>query len=274
MDDLLLQRLLGILCLLLLALALSWILPRPGLFPGAEEQPPVLAMDLSSPEGFVEQRRAEKQSDPPKAPPLPQESEMRFATPAEQGYDDVGAFADQPDPAPAAPSVLPPPSPPSDAPPQSRATTQKSKPAPREEIVQPRAEKPPPLPPPPKPAPEKKPERLAAESPPPKPKPAPTKPPTPKPAPEEPPKPAAPPPVPSDAGGNWYVQVGAYGMLDNAERVRGKLRAIGVNSIISPAETSKGALYRVRSGPYARGKADAVKKQLAAAGMASSVVPP
>jgi DedD protein len=75
----------------------------------------------------------------------------------------------------------------------------------------------------------------------------------------EPPKPAAAP----TAGGRWYVQVGSFSDIANARDAEGKLRSVGLPTVLSPIETSKGTLYRVRVAPLpgeaqaaaARGKA-------------------
>jgi DedD protein len=118
-----------------------------------------------------------------------------------------------------------------------------------------------------KPAEPKPVEPKAAESP----KPAPPKPAEPKPA-----KPAAEaPPVASSGGGSGkvMVQAGAYSFLDKAEGVRARAGAQGQHCVISPAETSKGTLYRLRCGPYADGAAaQAAVKTLTAAGIAAQVV--
>jgi rare lipoprotein A len=46
-----------------------------------------------------------------------------------------------------------------------------------------------------------------------------------------------------------YVQAGAFGSRDNAERLKTRLAAAGA-LFISPAERNGKPLYRVRSGPY------------------------
>jgi DedD protein len=69
------------------------------------------------------------------------------------------------------------------------------------------------------------------------------------------------------------VQAGAYSHLDKAEGVRTKAAAQGQRCVISPAETSKGTLYRLRCGPYAdRTQAQAAIKSLTAAGIAAQIV--
>lgn len=62
-------------------------------------------------------------------------------------------------------------------------------------------------------------------------------------------KPAATPaPAASDS---WFVQVGGFADIGNARQVQARLQSLGQPSILSPTETSKGTLYRVRAGPYA-----------------------
>lgn len=75
----------------------------------------------------------------------------------------------------------------------------------------------------------------------------------------EPPKPVAAP----TAGGRWYVQVGSFSDIANARDAEGRLRSAGLPTVLSPIETPKGTLYRVRVAPLsgeaqaaaARGKA-------------------
>jgi DedD protein len=125
----------------------------------------------------------------------------------------------------------------------------------------------------PKPAAAAKPaETKSAESKPAEPaKPAPSKPAEPKPA-----KPAAQAPAVASSGGGAgqvMVQAGAYSSLDRAEAVRERAGAKGQHCVISPAETSKGTLYRLRCGPYAdRTAAQAAARTLTAAGIAAQVV--
>ncbi len=51
-----------------------------------------------------------------------------------------------------------------------------------------------------------------------------------------------------NSGSGYYVQVGAYGVKQNAQRARSNAASIG-NAIISPANGSYGRIYRVRIGP-------------------------
>lgn len=80
--------------------------------------------------------------------------------------------------------------------------------------------------------------------------------------------------APSSGGsGTVLIQAGAYSHLDKAEQVRAKAGAQGQHCTISPAETAKGTLYRVRCGPYAdRVQAQAAIKALGAAGITAQLV--
>ena len=75
------------------------------------------------------------------------------------------------------------------------------------------------------------------------------------------------------AGTRWFVQVGGFADIRNAHQVQERLKGAGQASIIAPAETERGTLYRVRAGPYAsRDAAAAAQTQLAGAGFASSSI--
>ncbi|WP_020650292.1 SPOR domain-containing protein [Solimonas variicoloris] len=87
------------------------------------------------------------------------------------------------------------------------------------------------------------------------------------------PTPAAKPAVPDPAVakpaavGSWFVQVGGFADIGNARQVQARLQTLGQPSILSPTETSKGTLYRVRAGPYAgREPAQAALDKLAGNG--------
>ena len=107
-------------------------------------------------------------------------------------------------------------------------------------------------------------------------KPVESKPPESKPAPSPPKvaealKPAKPAAAPG--AGQVMVQAGAYSFLDKAEAVRTRAGAQGQHCVISPAETPKGTLYRLRCGPYPdRDKAQAAVKALTASGIAAQVI--
>ncbi|MGH8517411.1 MAG: SPOR domain-containing protein [Panacagrimonas sp.] len=109
---------------------------------------------------------------------------------------------------------------------------------------------------------------------PPPPKPIEAKPVEPKPAVPTPPKPpAASAPASPSGSGQVMVQAGAFSFLDKAEAVRERAGAQGQRCVVSPAETPKGTLYRLRCGPYAdRAQAQAAANKLSAAGIAAQVV--
>ncbi|MFT4047418.1 MAG: SPOR domain-containing protein [Solimonas sp.] len=69
------------------------------------------------------------------------------------------------------------------------------------------------------------------------------------------------------SSGNWSVQVGGFSDIGRARGVQDKLKALGQASFISPMDTSKGTLYRVRAGPYAtREAAQAAQDRLNGSG--------
>jgi DedD protein len=69
------------------------------------------------------------------------------------------------------------------------------------------------------------------------------------------------------------VQVGGFAEIANAHQAQDRLKAAGQASIIAPAETARGTLYRVRAGPYAsREAAAAARVALVAAGFGEPAV--
>jgi len=60
---------------------------------------------------------------------------------------------------------------------------------------------------------------------------------------------------------SWYVQAGAFSQESNAQNVRLRIEAAGLETSTAPHETQAGRLIRVRVGPYAT-KADAEKAAL------------
>jgi DedD protein len=46
------------------------------------------------------------------------------------------------------------------------------------------------------------------------------------------------------------IQVGSFADIANAHLAQDKLKSKGFASILAPAETAKGTLYRVRAGPF------------------------
>lgn len=237
MDETLLRRLVGLVTLAILAFLLSWLLPRPGLQRLEGER--VVTMDLT---------RADSQ--PQEQPEVATETESPTAPmPAAQ------PSAPQPNPDPdEGQSTAPPANAEADAPEVARsapteATTSRAAP-PGPDRVEPSVAKSEPAKPPSRPAPAP----AAVEH---KPEAAPPK---------------ATPRAAYSAGA--VVQAGAYSFLDKAQTVVARAASAGVSCVVSPADTAKGTLYRVRCGPYpARDQADAAVRSLSAASIAAQVVP-
>ncbi|MBT2747105.1 MULTISPECIES: SPOR domain-containing protein [unclassified Lysobacter] len=102
------------------------------------------------------------------------------------------------------------------------------------------------------------------------PKPAATKPVKIEPLPAETPKPApvaakpAEPAKPAAAGTGFAVQLGAFGNVDEANKLRDRARAAGFSAFVEQVRTDKGTLNRVRIGPVVnRADADKLKAQVA-----------
>ena len=72
---------------------------------------------------------------------------------------------------------------------------------------------------------------------------------------------------------NYFIQVGAYRTLQDAEGQRAKLSLSGTETKISEREQSGAVVYRVRVGPFDK-KADAEKskEKLEAAGLETALV--
>jgi DedD protein len=69
------------------------------------------------------------------------------------------------------------------------------------------------------------------------------------------------------------VQVGTFGLKDNADRLAARLKQQGFAAFVSPAERSGKTLYRVRVGPPgSREAAAAVVARLAATGQTGQIV--
>ncbi|TJY62246.1 hypothetical protein E4T66_08475 [Sinimarinibacterium sp. CAU 1509] len=102
----------------------------------------------------------------------------------------------------------------------------------------------------------------------PTPAPKPTPKPTPKPVPS--PVPSAPPmQTPSAAATpqQWWVQLGSFSDIENARQVETKLKTLGQAVVIAPIATTKGTLYRVRSGPFSSsGAAETAHRAVVTAG--------
>jgi len=60
---------------------------------------------------------------------------------------------------------------------------------------------------------------------------------------------------------SWYVQAGAFAQEGNAQNVRLRIEAAGLETSTAPYETQAGRLIRVRVGPF-QAKADAEKAAL------------
>lgn len=98
----------------------------------------------------------------------------------------------------------------------------------------------------------------AASSPTPLPSPSPS----PSPAASKPVAPAAPPPAAS-AGAGFAVQLGAFAKGDEANALRDRLRAAGINAFTDSVQTDGGTLTRVKAGPVlSRAEADQLKTQV------------
>ncbi|MET0291514.1 MAG: SPOR domain-containing protein [Steroidobacteraceae bacterium] len=91
-------------------------------------------------------------------------------------------------------------------------------------------------------------------------------------------KPSTPPPARTEAAapasGEWYVQVGSFSQVANAQRYAQQLRGEGFTAIVLPAAGSKG-LIRVRVGPArSRDAAAQLLGKLTSAGHKGAVVGP
>lgn len=249
MDETLLRRLVGLATLAIAAFLLSWLLPRPGLQRLQGER--VVTMDLSRADSQPEEQLpgAELETPGPAIAPgtasvVPHPDRDRDWDPADRWPEDAEA-AMPPESAEAdeAPAIA---NPATAAPaPEPKTDTKPGAKTEPGAATSPPAQRADPAPTPPR-----------------KPDPA-------TPAPRPAPKPASSPAV----GGGVQVQAGAYSFLDKAEGVVARARSSGVSCLVSPAETSRGTLYRVRCGPYSsREDAAAAVKTLAAASIAAQVV--
>ncbi|MBX9402114.1 SPOR domain-containing protein [Lysobacter sp. BMK333-48F3] len=91
-----------------------------------------------------------------------------------------------------------------------------------------------------------------------------TKPAEAKPAPAKPVEAAKPAPKPAAAGTGFAVQLGAFGNLEEANKLRDRARAAGFSAFVEQVRTDKGTLNRVRLGPVVnRADADKLKAQVA-----------
>ncbi|TDR73015.1 SPOR domain-containing protein [Paludibacterium purpuratum] len=84
---------------------------------------------------------------------------------------------------------------------------------------------------------------------------------------------AAPVAKPADGGGKFVIQLAALSDSAKADALKARLADLGVDARFSRVQTSKGAVTRVRVGPFAsRAEANAVLKKLAHAGVSGIVV--
>lgn len=92
------------------------------------------------------------------------------------------------------------------------------------------------------------------------------------------PAPAAEPETPSveRAAANeseWYIQIGAFGDQDNAERQAARVSTFGFDAHVSAFPAGGGVVHRVRIGPQStRERAEAVASSLSAHGFVAQVV--
>jgi DedD protein len=235
-DDVVMRRVIGALALLCVALALVTFLPQPSSPDGGDAGVRKVTIDLAAPPPAPKGPAAPASNVPPPsvAAPMP-------AAPRPEEEEPAPVVEAPPAPPPAAVAAETP------RPPASSPTPAATKVA---SVVE--------TPPPPKPASPKEvlPKQASPKEP--VPKDAAPKDATPKEVakpvetPKEAPKPPSPAPVAKTAPtGAWLIQVGSFLDLTNAHVTQDRLKAAGYDSIISPLDTAKGTLYRVRAGPFA-----------------------
>ncbi|HKE47773.1 MAG TPA: SPOR domain-containing protein [Rhodanobacteraceae bacterium] len=67
----------------------------------------------------------------------------------------------------------------------------------------------------------------------------------------------------ANRAGGWAVQLGAFKTVDEANKVRDKLKNAGFVAFVDKADTESGTLWRVRAGPETdRGNADKLKGRI------------
>lgn len=80
-------------------------------------------------------------------------------------------------------------------------------------------------------------------------------------------------PPPATAAARWAVQAGSYADIANARQIQAQLKSLGYPSNISIIDTSGGARYRVRCGPFpTRDAADAARARIAGSKLPAQVV--
>nr|WP_281290852.1 SPOR domain-containing protein [Pigmentiphaga aceris] len=66
------------------------------------------------------------------------------------------------------------------------------------------------------------------------------------------PTPVAPPTAPADDGSTYYLQVGAFRGVEEAETFKARLALMGFEAFVASAQVNQNTLYRVRLGPFRR----------------------
>jgi DedD protein len=69
--------------------------------------------------------------------------------------------------------------------------------------------------------------------------------------------------LPANRAGGWAVQLGAFKTVDEANKVRDRLKSAGFVAYVDKVDAESGTLWRVRAGPEAdRGNADKLKGRI------------
>ena len=69
--------------------------------------------------------------------------------------------------------------------------------------------------------------------------------------------------LPASRAGGWAVQLGAFKTVDEANKLRDRLKGAGFVAFVDKADTGSGTLWRVRAGPETdRGNADKLKGRI------------
>ena len=80
--------------------------------------------------------------------------------------------------------------------------------------------------------------------------------------------------VPAAKGGRFVIQVAALSEESSAESLKKKLAAAGVSASVTPVQTAKGVVHRVRVGPFAsQAEAEAALRKIHQAGQPGILVP-
>ncbi|MCG9123334.1 SPOR domain-containing protein [Laribacter hongkongensis] len=80
--------------------------------------------------------------------------------------------------------------------------------------------------------------------------------------------------VPAAKGGRFVIQVAALSEEGSAESLKKKLAAAGVLASVTPVQTAKGVVHRVRVGPFAsEAEAEAALRKIHQAGQPGILVP-